>query len=546
MKRRIFPVFFFLILLGPAGYLRAEILAGKSASFDSLYASFNRLSDPSSAMYVDSGRGLVPPACYGDYSPPPPGDLPEDALPEPLYCNPYRSNQEYVDSEPPTEEPFTPTPFIYPLQEADYYNDGTDTAIKGLTLGELLRPGLGRCENFPQIGLNTAGRADGEPLYDIPVEINKRVKRFIRYYQTKGRRSFGRWLERSSRYLPMIKRIFREEGLPEDLAYLALIESGFNPMARSRANAVGLWQFMRGTARNYGLRSDWWMDERRDPEKSTRAAARYLKDLYGMFGSWYLAVAGYNAGEGRIKRAVRRHRSIDFWVLAKHGRTLKKETRNYVPKFMAALLIAKEPEKYGFHGLHYSPPLEYDKVRIPQAMDIKIIARAAGTTVSEIKRLNPELLRWFTPPNYPGYEIKIPKGKRELFAKNMKLIPPPERLRFHRHRVKRGETLWSIARKYGTGIRPIKYLNNIKSARLIREGSILVVPVRAKKHIKRTSYTYAKTPVSGTYTVKKGDTLWDISTRFNISLKLLMKWNGIGYNDILMPGQKLILSETAL
>ena len=389
---------------------------------------------------------------------------------------------------------------------------------------------------------------EDEIRYDIPVEINHRVEAFIRYFQTKGRRHFTRWLQRSQKYLPMIKRIFREYGLPEDLAYLALIESGFNPNARSRANAVGIWQFMKATARKYGLRINWWIDERKDPEKATRAAALYLRDLYDMFGSWYLAVAGYNAGEGRIKRAVRKHKSQDFWTLARFKRTLKKETRNYIPKYIAAMLIAKDPETYGFEKPEDTGPLLYDKVRIPYATDIKVIAMASGTTVREIKRLNPELLRWFTPPDYPEYEIKIPPGTKEVFVENMKKVPPPERLRFHTHRVRRGDTLWSIARRYRASIKEIMYLNNIRSPRRIRAGSRLVVPVRAEKksRSKKRRYTYAQIPSRGTYTVKRGDTLWDISTRFGIPLEYLMEINGLREGDLLYPGQKLILQERAM
>ncbi|HHL38883.1 MAG TPA: LysM peptidoglycan-binding domain-containing protein [Deltaproteobacteria bacterium] len=391
--------------------------------------------------------------------------------------------------------------------------------------------------------------------YDVPVVMNKRVERFIEYFQTRGRRVFVRWLERGARYMPMIRRLIRESGLPEDLSYLAMIESGFNPRARSRAGAVGMWQFMKYTARKYGLRVDWWIDERRDPEKATKAAIKYLSDLYGMFGSWHLAAASYNAGEGRVMRAVRRYKSNDFWELAKYRRALKRETRNYIPKFMAAMIIAKDPAAYGFDDPSRGEPLRYEKAPVPYATDLRVIARAAGTTVDEIRRLNPELLRWFTPPDYPGYEIKLPAGTAETFSRNMKKIAPPQRLRFHRHRIRPGETLSTIARRYRTGVRPIMYLNNIKNPRRIRAGRTLVVPVRARpaapaqktvRSAGRGGSGHGGVASDGTYTVRRGDTLWDIALRFGVPLKRVMRLNGLSADDLIRPGQKLVISETMI
>jgi membrane-bound lytic murein transglycosylase D len=393
------------------------------------------------------------------------------------------------------------------------------------------------------------------PAYDVPVVINDKVERFIKYFQTKGRKFFVNWLEKSGGYLPMLKEILRERGLPEDLTYIALIESGFNPVARSRARAVGIWQFMHWTGKKYGLRVDWWIDERRDPEKATAAAASYLENLYERFGSWYLAAAGFNGGEGRVISAIKKYKTNDFWELASHRRALKKETKAYIPKYLAAMIIAKNPESYGFYELNYVEPVTYDKVKVLQATDLKVLAKAAGTTVEELKRLNPELKRWFTPPNYPDYELKIPKGSAELFNERMKTIPPPDRLRFHTHRVKKGETLSHIARNYRTAIRPIMYLNNLKSARFIRAGSTLVVPVREKKTIdkrtakKRTALRKSlpvRVPTEGLYTVKKGDTLWDISMRFGVDMENVLQWNGLKESDLIHPGQKLYLKEARL
>jgi membrane-bound lytic murein transglycosylase D len=315
-------------------------------------------------------------------------------------------------------------------------------------------------------------------LPDVPIVVNKNVESFIRYFQTSGRKYFEKWLGRSKDYMSMLQSILKENGLPEELSYIALIESGLNPTVRSHANAVGMWQFIKGTATRYGLRVDWWIDERMDPEKATYAAAKYFKNLYGMFDSWYLAAASYNAGEGRVSRAIKRHGTEDFWELAAvKKRSLHRETREYVPKYLAALTIAKDPESYGFEPVDFSEGLKYDKVRVSQATDLRVIAEAAGTTVEEIRRLNPELLRWFTPPNYPGYQVKIPMGTSEMYAENMSKVPAAKRIAFLQHKVKRGETFSKIAKRYGTGVKQIQYLNNMKGNKL-KPGTVIMIPVR--------------------------------------------------------------------
>jgi len=240
-----------------------------------------------------------------------------------------------------------------------------------------------------------------------------------------------------------------------------------------------MWQFIKPTAVRYGLRVDWWIDERRDPETATRAAANYLRDLYERFGSWYLAAAGYNTGEGRVMRAVRRHGSNDFWALSSTTRNFGRETRNYVPKYLAAMLIAKDPDAYGFTELDYHDEITYDKVTVPTATDLRVISDAAGTTITEIRRLNPALLRWYTPPDYPDFEVKIPAGRKEAFERSFKKVPPSKRLVFHRHRVRRGDTLRTIARRYGAPLDLLIFLNELKNPRLIHPGQLIVVPVRS-------------------------------------------------------------------
>ena len=336
-------------------------------------------------------------------------------------------------------------------------------------------------QKLTDIATTTSDEDEEEITYDVPVVINDKVEVYIKYFQTRGRKYFEKWLARSEQYLPMVKEILRQHDLPEDLAYLALIESGFNPYAKSRAKAVGMWQFMKWTGKKYGLKVDMWVDERRDPEKATWAAARYLKGLYDIFNSWHLAAASYNAGEGRILRAVKKHNTDDFWIIAKHKRTLKRETRDYIPKYIAALLIAKEPEKYGFADIKYLPHVAYAKAPIPGATDIKIIVEACECSAEEIKELNPELLRWFTPPNVDQYEIKIPAEKIGNFHANFATIPPQERLNFLVHKIRKGETLSLIAKRYNTSTESILYLNKLRSARYIKAGAEIIVPVRGKR-----------------------------------------------------------------
>jgi membrane-bound lytic murein transglycosylase D len=241
------------------------------------------------------------------------------------------------------------------------------------------------------------------PESDIPLTLNNKVQYFVNYFQTSGRSVFARWLSRSERYIPMMKQVLKKEGLPEDLVYLAMIESGFSPHAYSVASAVGPWQFMSATGKRYSLRIDQWIDERRDPLKSTVAAAMYLKELYGIFNKdWYLAAAGYNAGENKILRAINMYESRDYWQLSK-GSYLKRETKDYVPRLLAAAIIAKEPAKYGFADVAYLPPIEFDTVLIPSRTDLELVAKISDIPYQTLRELNPELRRWCTPPEYPEY-----------------------------------------------------------------------------------------------------------------------------------------------
>jgi len=322
-----------------------------------------------------------------------------------------------------------------------------------------------------------------ESDFDIPIVINAKVEQFIQYFQTTIRDRFATWLARSEKYIPFMKNLLKEHGLPEDLVYMALIESGFDPYAYSRSKASGLWQFIRWTGKRYGLRVDWWVDERRDPEKSTIAAAKYLKDLYETFECWYLVAAGYNAGEYKIIRAMKRYRTEDFWKLTKY-RYLKRETKNYVPQMIAAALIAKDPEKYGFTDVEYAEPLQYEKVKVPELTALSLVAKACETSLKEIKDLNPELKRGVTPPNELEYEIKIPSGKKDLFLKNLEALGPLEPFEFKTYRVKNGDTLGRIARSYRVDLKPLLEINHLKKTSRISKGMILLIPVSKDEKIK--------------------------------------------------------------
>ena len=380
--------------------------------------------------------------------------------------------------------------------------------------------------------------------FDFPVVENDKVRYFLDYYTGPARTAFSRWLARSGRYLPQMRETFAAAGLPQDLAYLAMIESGFNDRAYSWAHAVGPWQFIESTGRMMGLKSDWWRDERRDFEKSTAAAARFLKDLHQrMDGDWYLAVASYNAGPGKLATAVRKYDSRDFWELSR-GKYLQTETKNYVPKLLAAMLIAKEPEKYGFTDIEYHEPLAYDTVTVPSATDLEIVARLCAVDYDLIKQLNPELKRWCTPPGDTDYQLRIPAGKREQFLAGYARIPADQRANYKHHKVRSGDTLLALAKQYGIRVDDIITLNRIKNPRALSIGTDLVLPLH--KSFSRLPVDELKDDYIRTrrqlYTVRSGDSLWKISQRFDVSEKELRVWNRLGWSNTIRPGQVLVVS----
>ncbi len=392
------------------------------------------------------------------------------------------------------------------------------------------------------------------PQSDIPLTLNNKVEFFINYFQTRGRQVFARWLSRSERYIPMMKQVLNKEGLPEDLVYLAMIESGFSPRAYSSASAVGPWQFMSGTGKRYALRIDPWIDERRDPLKSTIAAAMYLKELYGIFNKdWYLAAAGYNAGENKILRAINMYETRDYWELSK-GSYLKRETKDYVPRLLAAAIIAKDPAKYGFADVAYLPAIEFDKVTIPSRTDLKLVADICNVPYQTLRELNPELRRWCTPPDFPNYELKIPLGKKTLFETAYAKIPEDKRYEeqvlYTRYKARKRDTLASVARRFGASPKALAELNHLKKGARVR-GKTLIVPVLTASTESRPEEKTEQAQVRKEscrefikyYIVKEGDTLIDLAKRFNVSARLLAAWNNLKEKVALRPGKRIIVAK---
>jgi len=383
---------------------------------------------------------------------------------------------------------------------------------------------------------------------DLPITINRRVRLALKYFQTKGRVVFTKWLERSGRYEDLIGKIISEKELPEDLLYVAMIESGFNPAARSYARAVGMWQFISATGRYYGLRNNWWFDERRDVLKSTRAALSHFSDLHDRFGDWYLALAGYNCNPRKVDYNMRRYQTHDFWKLKR----LPRQTRNYIPTFLAAAIIAKNPEKFGFF-VEKQKPIQIDTVLISESLDLNVIANLVDTTYTYIKEINPAVLRWVTPPGIKNFTLYLPWDKKEQFKNGYAKIPDNKKRSWVRHRIKSGEALSTIAQKYHTSISVIKSTNHLRSNR-IRAGNYLLIPVpQNKKHY----YTYTppktykrKKPqivknVPGhkktIYLVKPGDTLGGIAEDFKTRANKIRQWNGLRYGRHIYPKQKLVI-----
>jgi membrane-bound lytic murein transglycosylase D len=363
----------------------------------------------------------------------------------------------------------------------------------------------------------------------IPLVINNDVDRYIRYFQGKGRKGYNIWLRRYAEYRDMILPILQKNNLPEELIVVSMIESGFDPRAVSRAKAVGFWQFMYSTGEQYGLQRDWYVDERQDPEKSTEAAVKYFSDLYNEFGDWFLVLAAYNSGPGRVNRAIKFHDTTDFWQLY----SLPEDTKNYIPYFMSSAIILKNPEKYGFK-IPRNKPLTYDIVEVEKSADLSILAKAAESRLSVIKKLNPELRQPATPSN-KVYQLKIPIGKKDIFIKNFNSIPDDEKFAIQRveHRVGKGENLISIASKYRVSVADLQSINNITNVNKVYIGQKLKIPIKGG--------IYSNYPDKITYVVKSGDTLGHIAEDYKTRASEIRKWNNMGNSSSIYPGQKLTL-----
>lgn len=368
--------------------------------------------------------------------------------------------------------------------------------------------------------------AVAEERPDLPVELNEAVLSCLDLYQGRLREWFESALSRGQQYLPHIREVFGEEGIPQDLAYVALVESAFKPTAYSRARARGVWQFISATGKRYGLQQDWWVDERSDPEKATRAAARYLKELYAMFGDWNLALAGYNAGEMKVVRAMKRYGTSDFWEL-RQTRGLRKETKNYVPLIHAAIVIAKSPERYGFAVTKVETP-EFEPVAIAGAYDLRVVAECAEEPVETIRSLNPQLRRLATPADRT-FQLRVPAGRASAVSECLGRLPAEKRVSFRTHVVRRGQTLAGIARANGVTARDVADANYLAVGKRLRPGTELIIPIPARSRVATARHTAA--PAEATdprrvrYKIRPGDTLVSIAAQYGTTVGELRTWN---------------------
>ncbi|MCB9680370.1 MAG: LysM peptidoglycan-binding domain-containing protein [Alphaproteobacteria bacterium] len=398
--------------------------------------------------------------------------------------------------------------------------------------------------------------------FDLPLVLNAHVERWLGVLTGPGRKYFRVWLQRKARYEPMINAELDAAGLPRDLIYLSMIESGFNSYALSSASAGGLWQFIPTTARLYDLQVDFWLDERRDPEKATRAALAMLSSLHNRFGDWYLAFAAYNTGPARIARALDRAESdggkVDYWALLEQD-LLHRETEGYVPKIIAAMIIAKHPERYGFTDIVPEAPLSYDSVRINDAVDVDVLATCAGLDEDGFRALNPALRRYAVPEG--GVDLRVPLGAADTFLAALDAVPAAERRRIVMHEVSRGESLSGIASRYGVSLSEVQSANHIRNANQIAIGQKLVIPmmgasVDAVLQTRRVDAPAASAPAKAapstptaepvkrptTYTVRSGDALSEIAERTGVSMADLQRFNGVTDPSRIQVGQTLRLT----
>jgi len=386
--------------------------------------------------------------------------------------------------------------------------------------------------------------------YDFPISLNKQVIYYLELFQGKQRNYFTQWLARSTAYRPYIEAELKKAGLPRDLVFLAMIESGYNPSAYSPADACGLWQFLEGTGRDFGLKVDAWVDERREPEKATKAAIRYLSRLHAQFDDWYLAVAAYNAGEGRIDNAITTYNTKDFWeIAASEGIFL--ETKRYVPKLIAAIIISRDPEKYGFTDIKYHAPREYETINVPGGVDLEAVAVTANTSTKQLRFLNNELRKNQTPPK-SEYTLRVPIGARDLIAANLDKLRPVTRTVYATHIVKKGETLTTICGLYNINKTTLLKANNLRTAQL-KKGLRLQIPTTSTKFVlfkegeqpEELAANLAKAekgkPQLVRHRMNAGETVTAVAKKYQVSVKDILQWNKIAKTDKVKQGQQLTI-----
>jgi membrane-bound lytic murein transglycosylase D len=353
--------------------------------------------------------------------------------------------------------------------------------------------------------------------HDLPLTVNDIVASYLNFFQTtRGRAIVENGLRRKGKYEGMISQILKEEGVPQDLIYLAQAESAFQPLALSRAGARGIWQFVQWRGNEYGLKRSWWVDERMDPEKATRAAAQHLRDLYELYGDWYLAMAAYNCGPGNVQKAIERTGYADFWELYKRN-VLPKETKNYVPIILALTLIAKDAAHYGI-SVDPEQPADADTLKLGRAIDLRLVAETIDVDVETLRSLNPSLLRMTTPDD-PGFVLRLPKGTSDRFSAEIADIPPDKWVSWRRHRVEAGETLTAIAHKYRVTAASIAEANNLTHGASLEPGEKLIIPAALQQEETKSRLVR--------YRVRKGDTLGGIADQFSVTSEQVRKWNGL-------------------
>lgn len=483
-----------------------------------------------------------------------PGQQPEPAPPPEIVAPDPGPVTAQVAPPPPIERPAPPPVFVEPQ---------ADPAI----IDTFLSP---TTADLPPPSAETA-QAVGDDLgtrdFDIEIPLNDKVVSYVELFSGRLRGYLEEGLSRGAQYLPMVQSIFLAEGLPQDLAYVPLIESAFKPSALSRAKARGIWQFMRGTGLENGLQADWYLDERADPEKATRAAAKYLKFLYEKFGDWHLALASYNGGWGRVQRSMKRSGKTDFWELSASRRYLPRETRDYVPLILAAIVVARNPTHYGLVIQPLpAPPIEV--VTLPGPTDLRRVAEWAGTSLDVLQELNPELRRWTTPPRGDEYPLRVPMGTAEavrLQSATAAELPDP----FGRHLVRKGETLATIAKRLKVTRTDLAEANYLSVRAKVATGQSLIIPrppalldvttgptdvlaVAAQADADVSGPSAAVEPPAAkpaplpappdrqVHRVKRGDTLFSIARRYGTTVTSLREWNNLRGSTIRI-GQRLTI-----